>query len=144
MSKISLSELSRKMARIDFTMLATKSADGTMTARPMSTNREVGDNGDSWFFTDKGSRKVADIRADRHVTLSFTGAAGLSGGPPVFIAVEGEASLIEDRAAFADHWTKDAEYYFPDGIDTPGLVMIRVAASSVRYWDGDDQGEISV
>lgn len=144
MAKTSLPELSQKMAKIDFAMLATRSANGTMTARPMSTNGEVEYNGDSWFFADKDSRKVADIQADPHVTLNFTGAKGLTGAPPIFIAVEGMASLIEDRAAFADHWSKDAEYYFPDGIDTPGIVLIRIAASNIRYWDSDDQGEITV
>ncbi|WP_080579957.1 pyridoxamine 5'-phosphate oxidase family protein [Methylorubrum extorquens] len=62
----------------------------------------------------------------------------------MFIAVEGEASLIEDRAAFADHWSKDAEYYLPDGINTPGIILIRVAASNIRYWGGNEQGEITV
>ncbi len=37
----------------------------------------------------------------------------------------------------------DLDRYFPDGIDTPGVVMIRVHAERIRYWDGEDEGEIA-
>ncbi|WP_413771122.1 pyridoxamine 5'-phosphate oxidase family protein [Lichenihabitans sp. PAMC28606] len=67
---------------------------------------------------------------------------GMLGGPPLFVEVEGFASLIEDKATFADHWTKDLDRYFPEGIDTPGVVMIQVQAESIRYWDGGHEGTI--
>jgi general stress protein 26 len=66
------------------------------------------------------------------------------GGSPLFVGVEGSATLITDKATFADHWTKDLDRYFPKGIDTPGVVMIRVTAKSIRYWDGSDEGKISL
>ena len=147
MSKISLSELSRKMARIDFTMLATKSADGTMTARPMSTNREVGDNGDSWFFTYEDRQMVSDIERDANVGLTYLGSAGLKGilgAPGQFIHVEGKATVIRDKARFADHWDPSLDRWFPQGIDTPGTVMLQVTASRIHYWDGEDEGEVAV
>jgi general stress protein 26 len=144
MSDLSLHDLSKKMAKLDFTMMATRSPDGTMTARPMSNNGDVEHHGDSYFFAYQTSRKVADLRADPQVTLSYTGAAGMLGGPPLFVTVSGVAALIEDKAAFADHWTKDLDRYFPDGIDTPGVVMIRVDAKAIRYWEGEDEGEITI
>jgi general stress protein 26 len=144
MSDLSLHDLSKKMAKLDFTMMATRSPDGTMTARPMSNNGDVEHHGDSYFFAYQTSRKVADLRADPQVALSYTGAAGMLGGPPLFVTVSGVAALIEDKAAFADHWTKDLDRYFPDGIDTPGVVMIRVDAKAIRYWDGEDEGEITI
>jgi len=144
MSVLSLAELSKKMAKLDFTMMATRSSNGTMTARPMSNNGDVEYQGDSYFFSYNNSRKIADLRADPHVTLSYTGAVGMLGGPPLFVAVEGAAALIEDKAAFADHWTKDLDRYFPQGIDTPGVVMIHVDAKAIRYWDGSDEGEIAI
>jgi general stress protein 26 len=143
MTDLTLHDLSKKMARLDFTMMATRSADGTITARPMSNNGDVAYHGDSYFFAYRDSRKVADLRADPRTTLSYTGAAGMLGGLPLFVAVEGRAALIEDRQAFADHWTKDLDRYFPEGIDTPGIVMIRVDADRIRYWDGSDEGEIT-
>ncbi|WP_380786873.1 pyridoxamine 5'-phosphate oxidase family protein [Sphingomonas sp. R86521] len=144
MADLDLHDLSKKMAKLDFTMMATRPPDGTMTARPMSNNGDVDYHGDSYFFAYADSRKIADLRADPHVLLSYTGAAGMLGGPPLFVTVEGRATLIEDKQAFADHWTKDLDRYFPEGIDTPGVVMIRVDAKAIRYWDGADEGTISV
>ncbi len=142
MAELTLHDLSKKMAKLDFAMMTTRSADGRTTARPMSNNGDVEYRGDSYFFAYADSRKVSEIGADPHVTLSYTGAAGMLGGPPLFVAVEGEATLIEDKAAFAAHWTKDLDRYFPQGIDTPGVVMIKVHAGTIRYWDGGDEGEL--
>lgn len=143
MAELTLHELSRKMAKLDFAMMVTRSGAGALTARPMSNNGDVAYQGDSFFFSYADSRKVADLRADAAVTLSYTGAAGMLGGPPLFVAVEGRAALIDDTAQFEAHWTKDLDRYFPDGIDTPGVVMIAVRADRIRYWDGGDEGEIA-
>ncbi len=142
MSELTLKDLSAKMAKLDFAMLVT-GTDGT-SARPMSNNGDVDYRGDSYFFSYRDTRKVADIQADPRVLLSYTGAVGMLGGPPLFVAVEGRATLIEDKAQFADHWTKDLDRYFPEGIDTPGIVMIAVHAKRIRYWDGKDEGEIAL
>lgn len=143
MAELTLEDLSKKMAKLDFAMLATRSADGALSARPMSNNGDVAYRGDSYFFAYRDSRKVADIERDAAVVLSYTGAVGMLGGPPLFVAVEGRAVLIDDKGRFADHWTKDLDRYFPDGIDTPGVVMIEVRAARIRYWDGSDEGEIA-
>ncbi|MGV8938057.1 MAG: pyridoxamine 5'-phosphate oxidase family protein [Allorhizobium sp.] len=144
MSDLTLHDISKKMAKLDFAMLNTSSRDGGLTSRPMSNNGDVEYDGDSYFFAYEQSRKIAEIRADSKVSLTYTGAVGMLGGPPLFVGVEGSASLIDDKATFADHWTKDLERYFPDGIDTPGIVLIKVRARSIRYWDGGDEGEISL
>ena len=54
------------------------------------------------------------------------------------------ATLVHDKERFAEHWTKGLDMWFPQGIDTPGLVMIHVHADRVHYWDGEDEGEIRV
>ena len=144
MSELTLTDLSKKMAKLDFAMLTTISLEGGVSARPMSNNGDVDYDGDSYFFAYAQSRKILEIRADNEVGLSYTGAVGMLGGPPLFVSVQGIASLIEDKAAFAEHWTKDLDRYFPEGIDTPGMVMIKVAAETIRYWDGGDEGVIAV
>lgn len=144
MTQLSLADLSKKMAKLDFATMTTLSMEGELTARPMSNNGDVEFDGDSYFFADGSSRKVAELRSDPVVMLSYTGAVGMLGGPPLFVVVEGRATLIEDKAAFAEHWTKDLDRYFPDGIDTPGIVMIQVSALAVRYWDGGDEGVITM
>jgi general stress protein 26 len=144
MADLTLDDLSAKMRKIDFGMLSTRTQGGAVASRPMSNNGEVAYRGDSVFFTYDGARTVSDIEGDARVGLTFTGAAGLLGGPPLFIAVAGEAALIRDKAQFAAHWTSDLDRWFGQGVDTPGLVMIRVRASRIHYWNGSDEGEIAL
>jgi general stress protein 26 len=135
-----LKDLAERMRDIDFCMMSTRS-DGAIAQRPMSNNREVAFDGDSWFFADGTARLVQDIAADRHVGLAFQGKAGMLGMRPLFIAIEGEGELIRDKARFAAHWTDGLERWWPDGIDTPGLTLVKVHAVRAHYWDGEDEGE---
>jgi general stress protein 26 len=144
MPELTLKQIADRMAGIDFGMLSTRAAGGALASRPMSNNGEVEYRGDSYFFSYEDTRKVADITRDARVGLTFTGTKGLLGRPPLFIAIEGEAELIRDKAAFAERWTSGLEHWFEQGIDTPGLILIKVAARRVHYWDGDDEGEIVV
>jgi len=139
-----LAEISEKMRDIDFTMLSTRAPNGAIGARPMSNNREVDYDGDSYYFTYDDSQMVADIGRDKQVGLSFQGKSGLLGLRPFFVAVEGEADIVRDKSAFAEHWTKDLDRWFKQGVDTPGLVLLHVRATRIHYWDGEDEGEVSV
>lgn len=139
-----LAEIAEGMRDIDFTMLTTRAPDGNIAARPMSNNREVDYDGDSYYFTWDSALMVADIGRDPKVTLTFQGKAGLLGMRPFFVAVEGEADVIRDKARFAEHWTKGLDRWFEQGVDTPGVVMIHVHATRVHYWDGEDEGEVKL
>ena len=136
-----LGELSEKMRDIDFCMLATHAPGGTIRSRPMSNNRDVDYNGESVFFTTGDTHMVEDIGRDPNVGLSFQGKAGLFGVRPFFVSVEGRADLIRNRAEFEEHWTSDLDRWFKQGVETPGLTMIRVRADRVHYWDGEEEGE---
>ena len=144
MQTMTLADLSKKMRDIDFAMLSTIAANGAVAARPMSNNGDVDYRGDSYFFTDDKARMVDEIERQPTVGLSFSGAKSLLGKPPLFIAVEGQAKLIRDKKVFAEHWCKDLERWFAQGVDTPGLVLIEVHASRISYWDGEDNGELKI
>ena len=137
-----LSDIAEAMKDIDFTMLSTRTENGAIGARPMSNNREVDYDGDSWYFTTDDTRMVDDISADPNVSLSFQSKAGLLGLRPFFIAIEGRAVLVRDKTAFAEHWTSGLDRWFPQGIDTPGLVLVKVEGVRAHYWDGEDEGEL--
>ena len=145
---MTLSDISEAMRDIDFCTLSAKTADGSIGARPMSNNREVDFSGDAWFFTYEDARMVEDIARDGKVGLAYQGKPGLVGGlvgkPGIFIAVESDASLVRDKAAFAAHWDTSLDRWFPQGTDTPGLVMIHASARRIHYWDGEEEGEAPV
>jgi len=143
----SLADISDAMKDIDFCMLVSRAEDGSIGGRPMSNNSEVAYEGTSWFFTEDDTRMVEDIARDPSVGLTYTGKAGLKGlvgAPGLFIHVEGEAKIVRDKAAFREHWDKSLDRWFEQGVDTPGLVMLEVAAKRVHYWDGEDEGEVKL
>lgn len=142
MAEMTLQTLSDAMRRIDFGMLSTRTEGGEIASRPMSNNGEVEYRGDSYFFTFEDARTVGDIERDAKVGLTFSSTTDRSSGPGLFIAIEGQAELIRDKAQFAEHWTKDLDQWFQQGVDTPGVVMIKVHAKRMHYWKGADEGEV--
>ena len=137
-----LKDISEAMRDIDFTMLSTKSANGAIASRPMSNNREVDYDGDSWFFTCDDAHSVAEIERDPNVGLTLHGKNSLLGKPGIFISIEGQAELIRDKSEFEAHWTEGLERWFKQGVDTPGLTLIKVHADRIHYWDGGEEGEV--
>jgi len=125
MSDLSLRALSEKMRDIDFAMLSTRTEGGAVAARPMSNNRQVEFDGDAYFFTCGDTRTVADIERDPRVGLAYQGKSGMLGMKPFFV-------------------TKDLDAWFKQGVDTPGLTMIKVHAERLHYWDGYDEGELDL
>ena len=144
MADLTLSDISEKMRDIDFAVLSSRTSDGQLAGRPMSNNRQVDYDGDSYFFTMDDTGTVKDIRNDPHVGLSYQAKSGLMNMKPFFITIEGQAELIRDKTQFERHWTKDLDRWFEQGIDTPGLVLVKVHAERLHYWDGFDEGEIAL
>ena len=142
MAELSMHEISEKMRDIDFAILSTRTENGAVAARPMSNNRQVEFDGDSFFFTLESTRTVGDIRRNPDVGLSYQGKSGVLGMKPFFITVEGRAELIDDKSRFAEHWTKDLDSWFREGIDTLGLLLIKVEAQRLHYWDGYEEAEV--
>ena len=144
MDEMKLKDISEKMRDIDFAVLSTRTEGGAIAGRPMSNNRDVEFDGDSYFFTCEDTGTVRDIQSDPNVGLGLQGKAGMLGMKPFFITIEGKAELIKDKGRFEEHWTKDLDAWFKQGVDTPGLVLIKVHAERLHYWDGFDEGEIAL
>ncbi|OJU11297.1 MAG: pyridoxamine 5'-phosphate oxidase [Caulobacterales bacterium 68-7] len=142
MTDKTLADIAESLKDIDFVMLNTHTDGGGIAGRPMSNNRDVEYDGDSWFFVAKESRTFADVSDDPKVTIAAQTAKGLLGKPPVFFSIAGEVEIIEDRAQYAEHWQKEMERWWPEGPSSPGIALLKVHASRVHYWDGEDQGEI--
>ena len=93
MAEMTLADISEKMRDIDFAILSTRTDNGALAGRPMSNNREVDFDGDSYFFTCEDTRIVADIRRDPQVGLAYQSKSGILGMKPFFLTVEGRADL---------------------------------------------------
>ena len=136
MSQLSLEDIAQKMRKIDITMMSTHTSGEEIAARPMSNNRDVDYDGQSYYFAMDDTRTVKDISKNTNVGLSFRGE------DMFFLHSEGDAELVHDKAAFEDHWNPDLDKWFEKGTDTPGLVMIKVDATRIHYWNGMEEGEL--
>lgn len=133
MKQTTLTDIAEKMRSLDICTFTTVTNDGSLLGRPMSNNSDVKYDGNSYYFTLKKEQIVSDIEHRPAVALAFEGKDHL------YICVSGNAELIDDKAAFEEHWVPDLDKWFEQGVDTPGLVLIKVAARYVRYWK--DQSE---
>lgn len=139
--KTSMKSVAKMMADIDLCMFTTVASRGMTASRPMSNNSDVDYNGDSYFFTWSKSKLARDIIKNPHVSLSFISSKMFR---KLFVSVSGKAKLITDRRKMVDHWNKDLEIWFDKGIETPGIAMIHVKATHVKYWKGLEEGEVKV
>jgi general stress protein 26 len=142
-SKKTVAEIAKDMAGIDIAILSTHTADGDIASRPMSNNGDVTYDGTSYYFTFEQARTVAEIQRNPKVALGFTSEGGIF-TDGLYVAAEGRAELIRDKSAFKAHWTADLDKWFDKGVDTPGLVLIKVRATRLTYWQGEDEGEIAL
>ena len=113
----------------------------------MSNNRTVDFDGATRFFTYQDRLMVRDVADDSNVGVTYQGSAGLKdilGAPGQFLHLEGRAKIVRDRATFAEHWDKSLDRWFPQGPETPGIVVLEVTAIRIHYWDGEEEGEVPV
>lgn len=76
------------------------------------------------------------------MALGFSSGAGLF-SKGIYVAVEGAAELIRDKATFKHHWTSDLDKWFDDGVDTPGIVLIRSRQSASHTGKGERKARSS-
>ncbi len=143
MSRKSLADIAKDMAGIDIAILSTHTDGGEIANRPMSNNGDVAYDGTSYYFTYEKARAVSDIERNPKVGLGFASQAGLF-SKGIYVAVEGTAELIRDKTAFKQHWTSGLDKWFDNGVDTPGIVLIKVRARRATYWKGHEEAEIEL
>lgn len=139
MTDRSLAQLADKMKSIDIAMLVTKTAKGgKIAARPMSNNKDVSaKDGTTYHFATDDGRIDDDLKADADCGLTYADG-------DFYAAVQARAKLIRDRAEQEKHWVPDLKAWFADGLDTEGLILIEVKPSRIDWWDGREEGEITL
>ena len=110
-------------------MFTTMTDDGSHVSRPMGL-QEVEFDGDLWFFTYDDSPKVAQVRSNPQVNVSFSNSKQSS-----WTSISGTAEVVQDRAKIDELWSAPLKVWFPDGKDTPGITLVKVHADTAEYWD---------
>lgn len=119
---------------IRFAMFTTRHPNGHLHARPMTTQNSRLDEDDTlWFFMSRGSETVEDLQREPDVNVAYA-----HPGKDDFVSVAGQAEVIEDAAKKQQLWTKQAEAWFPGGVDDPNLALVRVTIVHADYWHAKD------
>ena len=113
---------------IDFAMLTTIN-DGKLHSRPMST-QELDENGDLWFFTSDGSRKIGEFEHDNRINVAYSDPDGNT-----YVSVFGTAEVVKDRAKIQELWSPVYKAWFPEGIDDPKICLLKIQVQDAEYWD---------
>jgi general stress protein 26 len=111
----------------DTAMLITHVSSGKINARPMGL-AEISETGEIYFATSKSSAKVHEIKKDSDVTLIFQ-------GKMTFVAVDGTASILEDKSLVDRLWSETWRVWFPKGKTDPSLRFLKVTPSEAEFWD---------
>ena len=114
---------------IDFTMLTTQDPAGNLVSRPMST-RQMDEHGAIWFFTSQDTKKVDEVEADHDVGLAYLDSKGMR-----FVSVAGRARVVHDRAKMEELYTASLDIWFEDGIETPGIALLKVTPVEAELWE---------
>lgn len=114
----------------EIAMFTTMTTDGRHVSRPMAV-QEAPYDGNLWFFVYDDSDTVAQIGQHPQVNVSFA-----DQNKNQWTSIAGTATSVHDRAKAEELWSAPLKAWFPDGLDTKGLGLIKVDAESAEYWDG--------
>jgi general stress protein 26 len=108
-------------------MLTTHNHAGGLCSRPMYT-LEADASGSVWFFTSTTSHLVSEIRSNHQVQLTY------STGKEKFVSASANAYEVLDREHIKELWSPMMKAWFPEGLDSQDLVLLRVELQDVEYW----------
>jgi general stress protein 26 len=108
-------------------MLTMLDEQGRIVSQPMAT-QDVEPDADLWFIAERSSEKVANIRRDPRVNVSYSSSDS-------WVSVAGTAEVVDDVAKLKELWNTFTDAWLEGGPDNPENILIRVAADSAEYWD---------
>jgi general stress protein 26 len=129
---LQVAELAAKIKSVRFGMFTTVDRHGHLTSQPM-TNQEIDADGALWFYTSTATELWENIAARAKVNVSFAEPAD-----SLYVSISGTAERIVDRARIRALWNPMVAAWFPNGVDDPHVVLVRVAARTVQFWDSND------
>lgn len=124
-----IKKLKEMVESVRICMFNTISLEDEMGSRPMAT-ATIEDDGSIWFFTNEYSPKSKEISKENKVLLAYSDPSNNT-----YVTVRGKASFVDDRDKKKELWSPFVKAWFPDGVDDPKLILIKVDADEVEYWD---------
>lgn len=136
----SLDELKKLVHEFDTSMFVTKTADGSLHARPMAIQEETDLlDADVWFVSSIDTAKMDEMARDPQVCITCIKSAG-----GAYVSISGTARVKRDRALVRQLWKPDWKIWWPDGPDDPQIAFIEVRVERAEYWEPPAGGRVRV
>jgi len=136
-------KLKKIIEAMKFCMMTTVDENGKMHSRPMGICGEMESCGGSLgnkcecvvsFFTYADSCKIDQMRTHGNQTnLAFSDPSNHT-----FVSITGTGKLTSDRTELEKRWTPAMKAWFPNGLEEPGLAMLKVTVDQCEYWDAHE------
>ena len=124
-----LTQLSELIKESRVCMLTTVDEENLMVARPMSP-QEMCEQGSIWFLTDPNTSKMQHLQL---MNLAFSDEA-----QSTYVSISGHGELVTDRAHIESLWSPFARPWFPNGVDSANLALLKFIPHVAEYWDAPD------
>lgn len=122
-----LSKLGELIEDMSVAMLTTfNDAEGLLMSRPMSP-QEMCEQGAIWFLTDASSNKVKHLQV---MNLGFSNES-----ESTYVSISGHGEIIDDHARIESLWTPFARPWFPDGVESSNLALLKFVPHTAEFWD---------
>jgi general stress protein 26 len=119
----------QRFAATRFVMLTTIDEDGGFYSCPMTLQQA--EDGVLWFFTSTTTPTAQGVRRDSRAAVA------VMSDDRFFASAYGSAALVGDRARMRTLWDDSVSAWFPQGVEDPHLVLIRLDVERGEYWDAD-------
>lgn len=123
------------LGEFDTAMLVTETAEGALTSRPMALQQPRADRA-LWFVTSADTLSARNVAATGKINLAFHRKSDHA-----WVSVSGRAIQNGDRALIDSLWKADWEIWFPQGKDTPNIVLLDVTPDTIDFWE-PERGKI--
>lgn len=107
-------------------MLTTANANGLLVSKPMAP-LEMDSDGAIWFFTAGDSDNATHLARSN---LVFTNTSNAT-----YVSLSGRGELHKKSEDIHRLWTIFAKPWFPEGPDSPNLVLLKFIPEMAEYWD---------
>jgi general stress protein 26 len=124
-----IKKLEKLIQGIKVAMLTTVDESGRIHSRPMAT-QQIEFNGDLWFFSTQNSHKIAELKRESKVQISY-----VDEDSHRYVSISGAAQVVKDPDKAKELWSPLYKAWFPEGLNDPNLVLLKVTVDQAEYWD---------
>jgi general stress protein 26 len=130
-SAAALEKLKELVESVHICMYCTIEHGSDMASRPMGTAK-IEDDGTIWFFTTDHSGAAEEAGKEAEVCLNYS-----HPGKNTYLCLMGQSELVFDKAKMTELWNPMLKTWFPDGVETENIALVKVTPRSAHYWDSD-------